>query len=388
MTICPREWCTGCGMCENLCPHGAIKMINDAYGFCYPSINADICTKCDLCSKKCPQNSKTKKLEQKQDVYAAWNRNSKTRKSSTSGGVFSVAANKIFENGGIVFGVEWDENFNTRHCAIKTPEDLYRINGSKYVQSATGDVYKQVKESLLSGVLVLFSGTPCQVAALKSFLGKTYKNLYTIDVVCHGVPSYEVFNRHLKEISGNNVSDIKNVFLRYKKPCWNFSSVKIDFCSGKSYITPTVEDAYFNLFNFNFSLRESCHNCKYTSVNRESDITLCDFWGYSPKSFRMSDFDKGVSGVLINTEKGKKLFSEINNSMVFEKKDISDIKKGNRCLEKPFDAPPEKDDFWQDFIEGMPVSELNNKYIKKPFVLPKLLWLRRLKRSYKWIIGR
>ncbi len=388
MEICRKDQCVGCGMCVNVCLKNAITMVSDKRGFLYPWINEKQCIDCGLCTKKCPANTDAQFSNSEPCVYVAWNKNKKSRKTSTSGGIFSLLALEILELGGIVCGVKWNEKFQAKHCIITDEKDLPLLQGSKYVQSITGDIYNEIKEALEKKRFVLFSGTPCQVDALYRFLGKDYETLCTVDLVCHGVPPYDMLEKHLNELSGNRMEEITNVWLRHKSPCWSFSSVKVNFKSSTPYQKLTVDDAFFNLFNFNYSLRESCYQCPYTRIERVSDITLCDFWGFVPKSFKMADFDNGVSGIMVNTEKGSKIFGQIKKKIVFEKSSVAAIKKTNQSLSRPFSAPRDVEDFWQEYEEGRAISQLNRKYVKKPYRKPKYLCLRRIKRQYQWIFGR
>lgn len=387
MKICDEKKCTGCGLCTNICPGNAISMKENEYGFLFPTIDESACGECGLCQKKCPTNNFSVKSEFKTLVFAAWNKNKKTREQSSSGGVFSVLAENVLNNGGIVVGVAWKDDFSAYHRFVSDKKDLPLLYGSKYVQSNTTDIYYRIKKELLAEKQILFSGTPCQVHALKCFLGKEYSNLITVDLVCHGIPPYKLLKNHLTEVAGD-IKQVNSVFLRYKKPCWNYSSVKIEINNKKTYLRPTVEDAYFNLFNFNYSLRTSCHECKYTTPSRVADITLSDFWGFSPQNLKMRNYDKGISCVMINSEKGFSFFDEIKDKLVFEKTTLQLAMRGNRCLSNPFAAPADVDSFWQDVVDGVSVSELNKRYIKKPYKIPGLLWLRRKKRQYMWLLKR
>lgn len=389
MEICSKEICTGCGMCVNVCPKKAIRMVKDVNDFLYPKINNELCCQCGICQKKCPANDVTNVESNVKKVYAVWNKNKTVRKKSTSGGVFTLLAESILKKGGIVAGVKWNGNFLAEHCIIDTYSDIYLFNGSKYVQSNTKNIYYKVKDALQAGQKVLFSGTPCQNHALISFLGKKYANLYQIDVVCHGVPSAEMLNKYLNEVTNKGAKKVKNIRLRYKNPYWDYCSVKIDFTDGSFYSKYTVEDSFYTLFNIGYSLRESCHTCKYTNLHRQGDVTLADFWGYRPKNFKMRDFLKGTSLILINSTKGQELFNTIKTSICYEQSTINQAQKGNRSLSQPFEInPSEKKAFWNDYEQGMSVMSLCKKYVPNPYKIPKLLWLRRIKARYGWAVKR
>ncbi|NLK92419.1 MAG: 4Fe-4S binding protein [Bacteroidales bacterium] len=386
MKICDYSVCTGCGACANICPTQAIKMTIGLHDFIYPHINNELCCNCGLCSARCPANAKPINSCNVNKVYAAWNKNKQVRANSSSGGVFNIIAEKIISDFGVVAGAKWTNNFHPEHCLIENKEKLFLLNGSKYVQSDTANIYSEVKDALKKGKNVLFSGTPCQNHALKSYLGKEYNNLYQIDLVCHGVPSYDMLCRHICEIKSsiNKVVDIK---FRYKNPYWDYCSVKIDFTDGSSYVKYTSDDSYFTLFNIGYSLRDSCRQCKYTNTYRYGDITLGDYWGYSPNSSKMRDFQKGISLILVNSLKGEEILDRIKGDLIIEPSTLNQAIKGNRSLKMPFSPPEgEVNEFWIDYENGMTVDELCKKYVPTPYVVPKLLWLRRLKRKYKWVI--
>ncbi len=390
MEICDLTTCTGCGMCSNICPQSAIKMREGQHGFVYPYVDEEKCIACGLCAKKCPANMEKQYESTIKNVYAAWNKKRPARIKSTSGGVCALLENEIFHNGGVAVGVKWGEAFCTEYDVACNGEAAEKFRGSKYVQANTDDIYLRVKGLLDAGKEVLFTGTPCQVTALKSFLGKDYDGLFTVDLVCHGVPSYECFKRFLNEISDEYNKRIANVRLRYKSPYWDYCSVRIDFEDGTEYQKYTVDDPFFTLFNIGYSLRESCHTCKYTSIHREGDITLADFWGYQPSGFRMRNYNKGTSLVLVNTDKGVELFERIKGKICFETSTVEAALKTNNSLTKPFSPPHDAViQFWKDYDDGeLSTKALQRKYVPKPFRLPNLLFLRRLKRRYSWVIKR
>ncbi len=385
MDICDFTHCTGCGMCSNVCPKNAITMKKKENGFIYPEINESLCVHCHLCEERCPANCSLESNPTEPQAFAAWSRDREIRRQSTSGGVFSTLAKYVLNQGGAVVGVRWTENFNAAHVMIEDISELSMFRGSKYVQSDTGDIYKQVLKQLNTGRLVLFSGTPCQNHALKQFLKREYNNLLLVDVVCHGVPSQEMFLKHQQEVNQFGVP-IQNIRLRYKNPYWDYCNVRIDFQNGQSYQKTTMDDAYFNLFNIGYSLRQSCHSCKYTSTDRCSDITLADFWGYHLKSFKMRDYQKGTSLILVNSPKGKLALEKISTELVIERASLDEAVSGNKSLKEPFQLAPEKEAaFWEDYRGGMTVSELDHKYTQGTFHLPNLLFLRRLKNRWRWV---
>lgn len=382
-TICDENKCTGCGMCTNICQKNAIQMVEGKHGFIYPSIDGDLCIDCGLCKKTCPANVKQINDSTVKGVYAAWANDKVIQKQSTSGGIFSILAKEILDVGGVVVGVAWNDKFHATHVICDNIDDLNKLRGSKYAQSDTGNLYVKVKSYLLDGKKVLFSGTPCQNAALHSYLGKDYENLLTVDLVCHGVPSSRLFDEYLQSFA----KGIKNISLRYKDPYWDFTFVRIEFQDGSCYQKHTVDDPYFNLFNIGYSIRESCHGCKYTTLHRESDITLADFWGYRAHNFRTSKFLNGTSLVLVNSKKGQNIFEQVKKSIYYENADLNVALKRNKCLSEPFKVDERKlASFWADYDNGMLVKELDEKYTKGKYKIPSKLTLRRFMNQYGWIV--
>lgn len=381
--ICEYSECTGCGMCTNICPTHAVSMEKGQHGFVYPQINKSLCRDCGICSDRCPANKKACDGSEVQTVYAAWNNNKQIRCGSTSGGIFTLLAQQIINSGGAVAGVAWDDDFHPRHKIVSTTEGLSAFRGSKYSQSITGDIYKIIKEKLETGMSVMFSGTPCQNMALRSFLGKDYDNLFLIDLVCHGVPSNDMLDRYYSEFEDG----IANVNLRRKAPYWDYSYVMIDFVNGKKYKALTIDDPFLNLFNISYSLRQSCHNCHYANTRRISDITLADFWGYRAHNFKSRNYNKGTSLVLVNTDKGRNMFERIKENIFFEESDLGSAKKSNKCLSESFTIDEVKlNEYWDDYEAGVTVSELNKKYCAETFTLPKHIYLRRNINKWGWII--
>ena len=387
MEICNLTSCTGCGMCSNLCPVGAITMQNGVNDFIFPYVDESVCIKCNQCIKKCPANQPIDRQENVKHTYAAWNKDKSTRRRSSSGGIFSVLAKHILNNNGLVVGVAI-QDLEAKHIIVSNLSDLHSLNGSKYVQSNTGDVYNKVKEYLESGKKVLFSGSPCQIHAVKQFLGKDYDNLLLVDVICHGVPSLTMLHKHLKEISG--ARKVKDIKFRYKDPYWDYSFVRIDYADGgQPYQRLTVDDDYFHLFNIGYSIRQSCHECHYTSTHRQGDITLADYWGYRAHNLKMSNYLGGVSLILVNTVKGKLILDAIKSELQIESASLEDAKRGQKCLSEPFQLPEEMlNKFWEDYNNGFPISTLSKKHYPKKFVRPKHMWLRHIKAKYNWIIKR
>jgi coenzyme F420-reducing hydrogenase beta subunit len=356
MMICKREDCCGCEVCSFICPHNAIVMADDERGFSYPVINIEQCTNCGLCVKKCPINYRDTAIITPTDtkkVYAAFAKDKTIRKTSSSGGVFSILADEIISRGGLVFGVKWNDNLVAIHDYCDNKNDLREFRSSKYVQSNINNSYIKVKQYLESGRLVLFSGTPCQVEALLQFLHKKYDNLITIDIVCHGVPSSLVWKDYLGYLNEKYGDKINAVRFREKRPSWLSSSMKYSLVNEKDIYIPVVDDPYFVGFTSNLFLRDSCHKCRFSNVDRCSDITLADFWGHSPKKMKFVDEAmKGVSLMIINSVDGNSLLNTVIDKLELELSDIFIAKSGNKNLVEPQDKNVKSEIFWNDFLKG------------------------------------
>ncbi len=293
--------CCSCGACYNKCPVGAITMQENEEGFLVPVIDKNKCTNCGLCVKVCPSLNVQYNNTDKPECYAAM-ADDEIRMKSSSGGIFTLLAEDILDKGGYVCGAAFDDNWNVHHIIVDNKNDLEKLRGSKYVQSDTEDCYKKIKKLLDEDKYVLFSGCPCQVAGLYSFLGKNYEKLYTVDILCHGSPSRGVWKKYLNE--NFNKNEIKRINFRDKnKIGWSCSHCTISTKNGDDIVT----DDFTKLFHASINLRESCYDCKYSKKPRPADITLGDFWGISEYKKDLND-DKGLSFVLTNNAKGKFLF--------------------------------------------------------------------------------
>lgn len=298
--------CCGCGACYNKCPVGAISMQENEEGFLTPVIDEAKCTNCGLCLKACPSLNTEFKNNPQPECYAAM-ADDELRMKSSSGGIFTLLAEYILDKGGYVCGAAFDNNWDVHHIIVDNKEDLAKLRGSKYVQSNTEDCYKQIKKLLDDDKYVLFSGCPCQVAALYSFLGKEYEKLYTMDLVCHGAPSPKIWQQYLNEYDR---TEIKNIDFRDKAVFGWSTTMNIYMKNNCDIHLPPKKDSYYRAFLNNYSLRISCGNCHYAKIPRVGDITLGDFWGIE-KSFPNLNDKKGTSLILVNNEKGKSIFNQL-----------------------------------------------------------------------------
>lgn len=369
LNIKDKKECTGCSACYSICPTKAISMIEDEEGFVYPNIDESKCIKCGICEKTCPCiNEKENNNFSKPMVLAAWSLDNINKSESSSGGCFYELAKYIIDEGGVVIGAGFDEELNVVHKSVDKVEDLIKLKGSKYVQSRIKESFKQAKEYLESGRPVLFVGTPCQVAGVYAFLkNKEYPNLYTADLICHGVPSTKVYRKYLNELSLKYQSKPISLTFRDKSSGWKRYSVKVDF-KDERYIKSASEDIFMRTFLSNLCLRPSCYDCKFSKLPRVADITLGDFWGIGNINSKLDD-DTGTSELVINSEKGKKILKKIKDNIYVEEIDLESGIKYNPCLVGSVKMPDKRKEFFLD-LDSNSLEELEKKYFaKQPFII-------------------
>lgn len=358
--------CNGCSACANACPKRCISMVADREGFLYPQIDAALCIDCDRCERVCPitaRSANDTRTERK--AYAAINNNSDIRKASSSGGVFTVIAEYVIALGGVVFGASFDSGFQVQHTYTDTVDGLAAFRGSKYVQSRIGDTYKQAKSFLDSGRLVLFSGTPCQIGGLKGFLQKEYDNLICQDIICHGVPSPLAWQKYLDEHKKRRNTQPQEISFRDKKLGWQSFSMRIDFKNGETYSCVASDDAFMKSFLQDYCLRPSCHHCSFKTDVRQADITLADFWGIDQILPEMND-DRGISLILIHSEKGKRLLESIKKTIDLTEVDWTEATALNPAMHKSASIPPKR----SQFMRSLPRKSFERtvkKYCKMSF---------------------
>lgn len=364
--VLDKNKCSGCTACASICPKQAITMEVGKDGFRYPVINQEKCIDCGLCKKTCPiLNTKENKAINK--CYVAYSKNEQYSNSSSSGGIFPLIANLILEENGIVIGAAFDKNNKLNHIAITKKEDLIKLKGSKYLQSNLDNIFKYVKENIKEKK-ILFVGTPCQVAGLKAFI-KENDNLICIDLVCHGVPSPKLFDKYIKELEEKNNDKLLKYDFRDKCSGWDSYSNTATFKNSK-YTELQKDNAYMKIFLSDVALRESCYDCNFKLGNKYSDITLGDFWGvqkYYPEMYNK----KGTSAIIVNTEKGKELFSTIKNSLEYKKCNIEEIIEGNPSIKTSSKYNPKREKFFSE-SDYLSVNELSKKYSKKKSVLQRI----------------
>jgi len=359
-------------------------MQDDAEGFWYPKADYSSCISCGKCVKVCPTINKIEPGKEPTG-YACYNKDEAIRLASSSGGVFSLLSRNILEKGGIVFGVGFDEDFNVVHSFVEAEAELANFRGSKYVQSRIGDSYKQVKKFLKEDKSVLFTGTPCQIAGLKSFLGKDFDNLICVDNVCHGVPSPKVWQKYLEVIQLKMSSKLLAYSFRDKSIGWKEYTAKANFENNKEIVLKRHRDLFSRVFIRDIALRPSCHACAFKGKQRHGDLTLADFWGGDKMHPDMDD-NKGLSLVLLNSEKGQKIFEEITRQLAFEKTDVEKALNYNLSALKSTKENPSREPFFFD-LDNLDFARLIKKYCSDPPLLAFKKWIKRLLRPlYKKII--
>lgn len=380
-----KKDCCACGACMNICPKGAISMIEDETGFVYPHIDEEKCIECGACKRACSfQNSVIENQPLK--CYAAVNKSQEQIMKSASGGIFAAIAANMIKNGGIVYGVTLDFNngqANPHHISIESIDELYKLQGSKYVQSFTEYSYKEIKEHLRNDRLVLFSGTPCQVDGLYGYLGKEYDNLFTIDLICHGVPSARMFNDYLQcKAKQQGASEVIGYAFRDKSKGWGMNGridLRMPNGNKKSLYRPARLESYNTYFLDGSIYRENCYTCKYACSRRPGDLTIGDYWGIEsehPEIANNSNYnlEKGISSIIVNSNKGKEILNNTQLNLELIETEFSKIAKKNKQLNAPSKIPDNRTKILSQYVKNN-YAGLNNyfyKNYKKQLVVHKI----------------
>ncbi len=341
-----KKECCGCSACLNICPKQAIQMKEDFKGYLYPQIDKSLCVGCNLCEKVCPLKHEVKKNNFTARAFGMKNKDANERRKSSSGSVFIEAAKYILDQGGIVYGVRMSSRFQVEFGRATSLKEAREFQGSKYVQSIKADNYKMVKKDLEKGKFVLFTGTPCEIGGLKKYLGKEYDKLYTLDIICHGVPSQKLLQKCIAEREEKNHAKIKEMTFRDKTYGWRHQEINMTFENNKNYHAPIWEDEFYRLFTSNYILRESCYSCCYANMERVGDMTIGDFWNIK-NVYEAFEDNLGVSSLLINSEKGKDLFDRIRENFESFECSLDDIEQTN--LKRPSLKPEDYESFQRDY---------------------------------------
>lgn len=343
--ISDKSQCTGCTACQQVCAHRAINMEYDSEGHSYPMVDTQICIDCGLCEKVCPIQHK-ERIPQDVNldnlkVYAAYNKDNGVRERSTSGGIFTSLSQYILNRGGIVYAARFNDKYHIIHSSFNKIEDIDPYRGSKYAQSELNDTFKSIKSELTSRV-VLFVGTPCQVAGLKSFLRKEYDNLYTCDFICMGISSSKMWDEYLVDYwKGKN---IERIFFKDKRGGWHQWKMLIKHQEGE-YLSSGMEDPFFYSYLTHLSYRPSCLECPFRTCRRLSDFTIADCWGIDKVNPSFDD-NKGCTTLILQSRKAELAFSQIKEDLESKLYNIDYVKKYNPYIVKQIQSHPDREKFY------------------------------------------
>lgn len=356
-----KKDCCGCTACGSICPVNAIEMKPDNEGFLYPYINQALCIDCGICRRVCPLKDKQICAEDFSEplVYAVKQKDDKVRLNSSSGGVYTAISDYALRESYSVYGAKFDKKFRVIHSRALKSSERDEFRGSKYVQSDLNETFSQVQKDLNCGTGVLFTGTGCQIAGLRSFLQQTktdMSKLLTNDIICHGTPSPLLWDDYLRFIQLE--SSLKSYTFRCKEKGWHGYNVRATFENGRVEVNTVGTKIYANLFNSDLALRPCCYNCQYTSIHRTADLTIGDFWGIEKTMPEIED-NKGTSLVLVNTAKGKDVFNEVKKDLNIWESNTTDCLQPN--LQFPTKRPDNRQAFWQDY------SSYGFNYIAKKY---------------------
>ena len=375
----PVANCSSCGACANICARGAITMQLDAEGFYRPVIDSTKCVQCGACEKVCPWTTEVANPNVASVVprtVAAYAKDESVRMESSSGGIFTVLAEKILDDGGMVVGVAQLSPTKFGHIIVENKVDLAKLRGSKYVQADVGGIYRDVRSLLKSGKKVLFSGTPCQVAALYAVLGHAAAtaDLTTVDIVCHGSPSVKVFEKYIAEIEKGKSAHVLSTRFRDKRNGWRLFSMtsSLNTISGDCFqFSKTLrEDKFMRVFLQNICLNSSCADCRYGKLPRVADISLGDYWNIASVHPQMDD-NKGTSVVLLNTTPGSMLFESVADKVVQCDSTVENAIAGNPCIVRSSTPHPKRAEFFAD-LDKYSLDQLRKKYCPFPSPLKRV----------------
>lgn len=385
----PVQNCSSCAACANICARSAISMQLDAEGFYRPVIDAEKCVKCGACERACPWTKSVANpnvADASPKTVAAYAKDDSVRLQSSSGGIYSVLAERVLDDGGIVVGVAQTAPTRFGHIVVDNMAGLAKLRGSKYVQADVGLVYREVRSLLNVGRKVLFSGTPCQVAGLYAVLGKNAAsaNLFTVDIVCHGSPSVKVFEKYVLELEKEKSALVSSSWFRDKRKGWRLFSMTstLNHLTGNGFVfTKTLhEDKFLHVFLQNICLNSSCVDCCYGKLPRVADISLGDYWNIARVHPQMDD-NKGTSVVLLNTEHGKALFESVADKVFQCDSKVEYAIAGNPCIVRSSKPHPKRAEFFAN-LDKYSIDQLIKMYC--PFPSP----LKRVYIRVRGLLGR
>lgn len=351
--------CIGCGACVNICPQNCLEMLYSQEGFLVPKLNLNTCIDCGRCEQVCPINKEIIAPYMMKEAYFFINKIEYDRNLSSSGGFFKALADEIIKRGGVVFGAAFTSDFIVEHKMVDNIDDMYQLMGSKYVQSNTKNTYREVKKYIKEDKWILYSGTPCQIAGLFEYLGeKKYEKLITLDVFCHGVPSLMVWKKYLEDY--HNSEAIRYVQFRYKGKGWWQMGLRIQL-EHSEYYQPirNGKDEYIRTFLKDISLNEECYDCKFRSKNKFSDFFIGDAWNINKVKTNMDD-DRGITTVIVNSEKGLQLMKIIAESHHCFKISLEEGAYQRKELFSKKEIPYQRKDFFSNLDKGFKYSVDNN----------------------------
>lgn len=367
INITDKVKCCGCNACGDICAHKAITFKTDIEGFWYPEVDTAKCTNCGLCEKVCPIINKAEEVRYSTArVFAAYNKDEEVRLDSTSGGIHSALAEVMYDRGAYVCGAVYNKDYTVSHISSSNREMLPKIRSSKYLQSSMEGQFKEIRDLLREGKEVFYCGTPCQVHSLYNFLRKSYPNLTTCDFICRGVNSPKVFLSYMDMLEKKYKSKATEIKFKNKKWGWHNFSMRVNFANGKEYCKDRYHDLFFvgYLQSGNFS-RPSCYACQFKGFPQKSDITLADFWGIEKINPSM-DQDKGTSLVMVNSDKGMKLFDSIKKSIEWKEFTMDDVRAGNPALESSLKAKNNDREYFFQALNKHPFDKVAQKFFPIP----------------------
>ncbi|MDR2410923.1 MAG: Coenzyme F420 hydrogenase/dehydrogenase, beta subunit C-terminal domain [Bacteroidales bacterium] len=341
-----KEDCTGCKVCGDTCPVGAVSFPVDSEGFWYPAVDYSKCHKCGLCIKTCPSLNKLQTVKDDPRVYAAWSLDMTRRRESTSGGLYSELAKGILRINGYIVGCVFTDDYKgAKHIIGNTEQDLEKTMRSKYFQSDTAGIYRNVKKLVEKKETVLFCGTPCQNAALSKFLGTDRDNVIQCDFICHGINSPKAYRRHIEELECRFKSAVQSVHFKNKRRGWRSLGIYIKFKNGKYYFANRNSSPWMNGYIVgSLFMRPSCYRCKYKNIPGVGDISIADFWGLAK---RRRDMFYGISLVMVNSRKGAVLYNDIQSRIYSEPSTLEQAISGNWNILNSTPCDERRNDFFR-----------------------------------------